>query len=267
MADPRVRIRLLGGFKLEGPSGKPASPLSQRRAEGTLAVLAVSADLGCSRDRLVAFFWPESPEPRARHHLRDALYAIRQSLGRETVRSAGDTLRLDPSRVRSDVQDFARALEEGRLADAVALYRGPLLDGFHIGGARAFTEWVEGERTRLFRDRQQAVKELAKRAERRERWDEAARWWGRAVAADRLNSRSVVRRMVALARAGDRANAILEGEEHCRALQTELELDPDPAFLEELDRIRQGEVGPTHFFTPLPDRPAGEDPPPEGSRE
>jgi DNA-binding SARP family transcriptional activator len=160
---------------------------------------------------------------------------------------------LDTSVVRSDVQAFRAALTEGRLAEAVAMYRGPFLDGFHVNGAREFDRWVEDERTRLAQDRQQAAKQLAKKAEREERWDEAADWWGRALAWDRFNSRLVVRRMVALTRAGDRANAVIEGEGHCRDLQSELGLEPDPALLEELARIRDGLVGPAQFFTPPPD--------------
>jgi DNA-binding SARP family transcriptional activator len=215
-------------------------------------VLAVSDDLGCSRDRLIAYFWPESPEFKARHNLRDALYALRQTLGSEAVLNAGDSLRMNPAVLHSDVQAFGKALREGRLAEAVGLHRGPFLDGFHLDGAHAFEQWVESERTRLAQDRQQALKQLAKKAEVAERWDEAAEWWGRAVAGDRFNSRLVVRRMVALTRAGDRANAVIEGEEHCRELTAELGLDPDPALLEELARIRDGEVGPPQFFTPPP---------------
>jgi DNA-binding SARP family transcriptional activator len=252
MNKPSLYLRLLGGFALDDPSGKAGPALPQRRSEATLAVLAVAGDMGSSRERLMAYLWPESPESKARHNLRDTLYAIRRTLGRDPLVRSGDALRLDTSVISSDVQAFAAALSDGRLAEAVALYRGPFLDGFHLGGTRDFDRWTEDERTRLAQDRQQAVKELAKTAERKERWDEAADWWGRAVAGDRFNSRLVVRRMVALTRAGDRANAVMEGEQHCRDLTTELGLDPDPALLEELARIRDGQVGPPQFFTPPP---------------
>jgi len=252
MDEPTIRLRVFGGFALENRSGASAPTLPQRRSEAILTVLAVCGAMGCSRERLMAFLWPEIEETRARHQLRDALYGVRRTLGGDAVLSTGDSLRLDPSVISSDVHAFASALDEGRLADAVALYRGPFLDGVHLAGTHEFDRWVEEERNRLAQERQQAVKLLAKKAERAERWDEAAEWWWRAVSEDRYNSRLVVRRMVALTRAGDRANAVMEGELHCRDLRSELDLDPDPALLEELKRIRDGEVGPPQFFTPSP---------------
>ena len=159
-------------------------------------------------------------------------------------------LRLDAEVVASDVQQFSAALKAGDLEAAVACYRGPLLDGFHIDDAMGFERWVDEERARLLRECTEAVKRLAKKAEIGDRWDAASGWWARAVELDRYNSRYVVRRMVALTRAGDRANAILEGEDHCRLLEEELELQPDESFLEELRRIKGGELGPTNFFTP-----------------
>lgn len=243
---------MLGGFALERPSDAAAPSLPQRRAQATLALLGVSGDLGCSRERVLGLLWPESDQARARHNLRDVLYAIRRALGPDAVLATGDTLRLEPSLVTSDVQEFDRALATARLADAVTLYGGPLLDGFHIDDAPDFERWVDDERARLFRECQHALKRLAKKAEHEERWDDAAYWWERAVAGDRFNSRLVVRRMLALTRAGDRANAIQEAEAHCLLLANELQLEPDDAFLEELDRIRSGEVGVAHFFTPPP---------------
>ncbi len=248
-ASPTFTLRLLGGFALEGTKGQDAVHLPQRRAEALLALLAVAGDLGCSRDRIVALLWPEADEAHARHNLRDTLHVIRLGLGHDAVLGSGDALRLDASVVNCDVQQFADALAASQLAAAVAIHRGPMLDGFHIPDAPEFERWMDDERARLFRDCQGAIKRLAKTAEREGQWDEAAEWWGRAVAMDRYNSRLVARRIVALARGGDRANAIKEGEAHCRSLKSELELDPDAAFLEELDRIRGG-VWPARYFTP-----------------
>ena len=74
------RLRVLGGFALEGPSGAAPPTRPQRRGDAVLAVLAVCGDLGCTRERLVALLWPESDEARAQQGLRDALYAIRRAL-------------------------------------------------------------------------------------------------------------------------------------------------------------------------------------------
>jgi DNA-binding SARP family transcriptional activator len=254
------RLHVLGGFALEGDSGAAMPPLPTRRAEAALALLAVCGSLGCTRARLIALLWPDRDESHARHNLRDALHAIRRGLGHDVVQSQGDTLHLDPAMVTSDVHDFEEALKAGRLADAVAAYRGPLLDGFDLDASREFERWLDDERSRLFRDCLEAVKRLAKKAEQDGRWDAAADWWARAVALDRYSSRFVMRRMVSLARGGDRANALKEGETHLDLLQSDLELDPDASFVEEMNRIRSGEVGPVRFFTPGP-APVVEDPP------
>jgi len=244
-----IRLRVLGGFALDAPSGASVPRLAQRRAEAILALLAVAGSLGCTRDRVVALLWGESDTGHARHSLRDALHAIRLALGHDAVVSRGDTLRIDAGSLTSDVDEFATALAASRLSDAVAVYRGPLLDGFHIPEAPEFERWVDDERDRLFGDCLGAIKRLAKMAERDGRWDEAAEWWGRAVALDRYNSRYVARRLVALARGGDRVNALKEGEAHCRLLRSALELEPEAAFLEEMERIRSG-GWPARYFTP-----------------
>jgi len=252
------RLRLLGGFALEGPSGGEGSPRLKPLEEAVLAILALCGSFGCSRERLIAFLWPEKEEARARANLRGTLHGLRKTLGQDAVKNRADSILLEPTVVASDIQDFAEAWGAGKFAAATALYHGPFLDGFHLAGVPEFERWVEDERARLQRDCVEALKRLAKRSENEGHWYEAAERWGQALALDRYNSRFVVRRMIALARGGDRANAIKEGEAHCGFLKSDLDLDPDPWFLEELQRIRRGDVGPVRFFTP------GVKHPPEG---
>ena len=140
------RLRVLGGYALDGTSGAAAPVFPKRRPEAVLAVLAVCGDLGCTRERLLAMLWPESDDASARHGLRDALHIIRRTLGAGAVPSAGRLLRLDPAVIDSDVGQFSQAFSAGRPADAVRLYAGPLLDGFHVDDAAEFERWLDGER-------------------------------------------------------------------------------------------------------------------------
>ena len=89
-------LRVLGGFALVGPSGEPVRNLSQPRVEALLAVLAVSGDLGCTRDRVLGFLWPDIDESRGRHSLSVALHSIRQTLGTDAILASGETLQLNP---------------------------------------------------------------------------------------------------------------------------------------------------------------------------
>ncbi|HEX9166146.1 MAG TPA: BTAD domain-containing putative transcriptional regulator, partial [Gemmatimonadales bacterium] len=234
------RLRVLGGMALEGPGGAPVSALPHRRALAVLAVLAVSGNIGCSRERLLALLWPESDEAHARHGLRDALHALRQALSPDSIPSTGSLLRLDATAVGSDVLAFSMAVASGRLADAVRAYGGPLLDGFHLDEAPEFEHWLAAERTRLERECVEALEELAGAAEAAGSWAEAARWWARAVEHDPLNSHFVLRQMQAMAAIGDRANALQAWELHTRRLREEYGLEPDPAVFPRIEEIRRG---------------------------
>jgi TolB-like protein/DNA-binding SARP family transcriptional activator/Flp pilus assembly protein TadD len=232
------RLRVLGGFALEGPDATALPPLHRRRAEAVIAILAVSGELGCTRDRLVALLWPESDEAHSRHGLRDALATIRHTLGPDAVPLSAERLRLDPAVVPSDVRSFAEARAAGRHAEAAGLYGGPLLDGLHLDGAPEFERWLDGERTRLAREYAESLHDLATAAERAAAWDEAAGWWTRAAEHDPLNSGVVLRLAEALAATGDRANALKVAEAHVSRLRKELDLEPDARFVMSLEAIR-----------------------------
>jgi len=237
----KFRLRVLGGFALEGPSGTVQPPRPQRRGDAVLAVLAVCGDLGCTRERLGALLWPESDEARSQQGLRDALYAIRRALDANVVTPAARLLRLDPAVVTSDVVEFTQAVGSGRHADAVRVYRGPLLDGFHVEDALEFERWMDGERTRLARHYAEALEHLATEAERTGAWHDAVGWWARAVEHDPVNSHIVLRHARAMAAIGDRANALKAAEAHVHRLREEFDLEPDGAFLAEIELVRRGE--------------------------
>ena len=249
------RLRVLGGFALEGPSGAVAPRLPKRSAEAILAVLAVSGDLGCTRERLLALLWPESDEAHSRHGLRDALHALRRGLGPDVVPSGGRLLRLDPAIVDSDARAFAQALSSGRPGDAVRAYGGPLLDGFHVDDAAEFERWLDGERTRLAREYVEALKQLATAAERAGARDEAVGWWARAVEHDPSNSHLVLQQVRLLAAMGDRASAIKAAEGHARRLREDFDLEPDREILATIERIRRGEAPAPLSTATLPSEP------------
>jgi TolB-like protein/DNA-binding SARP family transcriptional activator/Flp pilus assembly protein TadD len=233
------RLRMLGGLALEDGNGVPVAPIPKRRAEAVLAMLAMSGDRGCTRERLFALLWPESDAARSGHGLRDSLHAIRRVLGPGAV-SGGQLLRLDPTVVACDVHERRESLNAGKLEEGVADYAGPLLDGFHVNGAPEFERWLDGERARLAREHGEVLEELARRAVAAGSWSEAVGWWGRAVEHDPLSSRLVLRQAEALAAMGDRANAVRLAEAHALRLREDLDIEPDGEFLSQVERIRNG---------------------------
>src|SRR6266487_1928064 len=147
-----VEFRILGALNLLSADGHELkSILAQPKRVALLAYLAVATPRRLHRrDSLVALFWPELDQEHARAALRQALHGLRHALGDDVLVSRGDEdIGLDDARIRCDVVEFERAAEAGRLADALDLYRGDLLEGFFIRGAPAFEQWVEDERVRL----------------------------------------------------------------------------------------------------------------------
>src|SRR2546430_1883929 len=135
---PVVEFRILGALNLLGPGGRELTPvLAQPKRVALLAYLAAATPRRLHRrDSLVALFWPELDQEHARAALRQALHGLRHALGEGVFVSRGDEdIGLDQDQIRCDVVEFERAAEAGRLADALDLYRGDLLEGFFIRGA------------------------------------------------------------------------------------------------------------------------------------
>ena len=143
------RLTLLGPVGLTVASGASSRRASQQRRMALLAVLAAASDGSVSRDRLLGLLWPDRDERTARHLLADSLYVLRRTLGDDAIVAAGDSVRLSPDLVWSDVAEFRRALSEERWADSLVVYRGDFLDGFYVRNAADFELWTHTERTRL----------------------------------------------------------------------------------------------------------------------
>src|SRR6266568_2933324 len=224
---PVVEFRILGGLNLLGAGGRElSSVLAQPKRVALLAYLAVATPRRLHRrDSLVALFWPELDQEHARAALRQALHGLRHALGDDVLVSRGDEdIGLDAERIRCDVVEFARAAEAGRLADALDLYRGDLLEGFFIRGAPAFEQWLEDERVRL---KVLALRSATLLAERGG-LAESVQWGRRALRIAPLDEPTLRRLMQTLDRLGDRAGALEAYEAFAKRLTAELEADPAP---------------------------------------
>ena len=229
------RLETLGGLALtEGPA---AAVTTQRRRLALLALLAVAGERGLTRDKLVAYLWPESPSNNARHALEQLLYGLRRQLG-DSVLLGPDPLRLNPELITSDVTQFAAAVGRGAPAEAVGLYRGPFLDGFYLSDAAEFGRWAEEERSHLAGKYAWALEGLADAA--RDRGDHAAEigWRRTLVATDPLNGGSALSLMRALASAGDAAGALQYARVYETLIREELDSAPDPPLRVFLQGLR-----------------------------
>ena len=220
------RLKLLGGVLLDGPDGPVSGRATQQRRLALLALVGSAGDRGRSRDQLISLLWPETDPAEARQHLSHSLYTIRQAIGEEAVRTAGEYVRLSSSRVEVDTRVFEGALESGDRAAAAGAYAGPFMDGFFIDDAPEFERWIDEERRRLAKLYIGLVEEAAVEADRAGDAAAAITWWGRLIDHDPYNSATVVRLMEALRTTGDPANALIVAREHRQRLKDDLGVEP-----------------------------------------
>ena len=210
------RLKTLGTPALERDDGQPGTGATQRRPLALLALLAMAGERGMSRDKLIAYLWPERDEERARHVLAQTLYALRRDLsGAEVVLGTAD-LRLNPDAIRTDVAEFEAAVARGDADRTAELFGGPFLDGFYINDAPEFERWLETERSRLSARARLAFERAARDASARRDPHRAVEWWRRVANLDPLDAQAAVGLMEALAAVGDRAGAL----RHARIFET-----------------------------------------------
>jgi DNA-binding SARP family transcriptional activator/tetratricopeptide (TPR) repeat protein/TolB-like protein len=235
-----IELRTLGALELTSADSNAASVVAQSRRAALLCYLALASPRGFHRrDTLFALFWPEDDAEHARHALRQSVYVLRHTLGSKTIVSRGDDeLALAPEQVRCDVWAFDAAVDQGRPADALALYRGELLAGFHISAAPDFERWLDEERSRVRRRAAEAGWALAAARERDGDAAGAAAAARRAAALAPTDETAVRRLLLLLERVGDRAAAVRAYEAFAWKLEEEYELEPSAETQAMVARIR-----------------------------
>jgi len=238
-----LRVRTFGGLTLLVAGEPTTGTLTQRRRLALLALLAVARDRGLSRDKILAYLWPESDAERARHGLDQVLYAQRHQLGVPDLFLGRKTLRLNRTVITADVWEFEDALENGMPEVAVRCYTGPFLDGFFVKGAPGFERWAEDERDRLARGCATALGSLASAASAVGDHRRAADWWRRAADVNPFDTETAVRLVETWVAAGDRAAALRCAVQHVERLRSDLGLEPDSRVVRLLEQLKSGTAG------------------------
>lgn len=235
-----IRFNALGSIELsDGQGTEILSVLAQPKRLALLAYLALADPPGYHRrDELLALFWPESEPDRARTALRGALHYLRRSLGEEVLPGRGDEVAVNQELLGSDVAAFRKAVAEEGWCDAVELYRGDLLEAFHVDGTPEFERWLDAVREELRGQASRAALEAARLSRAQGDGPAAAELARRAVKLapyDELLLREAVSVLVEL---GDRAGALetLEGFRD-RAVE-ELDAEPSAQTLELMESLK-----------------------------
>lgn len=222
-------LRLLGGLRLTTADGRDVDALvRQSKRTALLAYLAAGTPRGFHRrDKLLGLFWPELDQAHARAALSQALYVLRAGLEEIAVVTRGDDeVGLDSSVVWCDAVAFEAALDKGHASEALALYRGALLDGLFVADAPEFEQWVSRERERLRQRASDGAWALAEVKVAESDPVAAARWARRAVELLPDDETLVRRAMGLFDGLGNRAAAIRAYEALAWRLEQEYEIQP-----------------------------------------
>src|SRR5688572_23190964 len=242
MRQPLIRLRTLGSVELRSPDNRVLDAvLAQPKRVALLIYLAAARPTGFHRrDRLLALFWPELDESRARDALNQALRFLRQSLGSDVLTTRGaDEVGVDAERVWCDAVAFRAAVDRGQPAEALELYHGDFLDGFFAEEASGFAEWVEGERAALRELGARGARQLAEQHDGQGAHTVAVGWGRKAVDLAPDDERAFRRLLGLLERAGDRAGAMQAYDDFAHRLRAEYGAVPAAETRAIIDRMRQ----------------------------
>ncbi|WP_177320896.1 AfsR/SARP family transcriptional regulator [Lentzea waywayandensis] len=228
-----LEYRILGPLELRRAGGLVA--LGGERQQKLLAVLLLNNGSVVSFDRLVDELWDDPPQT-ARRQVSNAVAGVRRAIdaagGRLVttthgyrVETAGETV--DSDVFRALVRDADTAAEGGRsrdavasLTDALALWRGPLLDGL-------MSSSISAARDTMAEQRLIAVERLARLRLELDDSTLVAELVGH-VAENPLRESLRATLMRALYRVGRQGDALAVFEEGRRLLADELGADPGP---------------------------------------
>jgi len=240
-----ITLRLIGSVDLARADGTGAgSVLAQPKRLALLAYLILARPRGFHRrDKILALFWPELDQERARHALRQSLYFLRKSLGDDVLVTRSDEeVGIEWGRVSVDVLELEQALASGDVPRAVDLYAGELMDGFFASASPDFDHWLDGERSRLREELWVAVSAATTVAEADDDLPLAVDLAATASRLRPLHEPSARIYIGLLGRTGDRAAALEAFERLRQALEADFGIEPASETLELVAAIREADA-------------------------
>lgn len=227
-----LTIALLGPGRIE-LDGQALTRLLAPKHQALIYLLAADKR-AWPRAQLATLLWGELEESAARGNLRGALMRLRRWLPDMLAVDAHQVAFADPSGVRVDLQALLHAQQHsdaphaGRVAAAQA-WRGPLLEGFDVGAAEAFDDWLTGMRRRAGQAVLALRHDLLARAETAGQLDEAIVHAQALLDIDDADEAAHMALMRLLAATGRRTAAIAQYEACRAALAQRLGAKPSAA--------------------------------------
>ncbi len=235
-----LRLHLLGPLELGRNEDDLGAVLAQPKRFALLAYLATGATGFQRRDTLLAVFWPELDQFAARRALRNTLYQLRRALGDDVFVTRGDDeVMIDRAKLWCDAWALREAVGERRYDEAIALYRGELMEGFHVSNVgEAFEAWLARERAQALDVTLRALGAIVEQHQRDGHHAAAARAAMRATELAPFDESWLRRAALALEASGDRAGALRACDAFARRLATELDVKPGAEIRAVVERLR-----------------------------
>src|SRR5260221_4741301 len=227
-----LTLRLLGTPQVSR-DGAAVTGFISAKAQGLLYYLAVTGR-SHTREALAGLFWSDMPEVQAAKNLRNVLSNLRSLAGQHLLITRQEVAFDRASAYWLDVELFLSTLGDaatrdlGALHRAVELYQGDFLDGFYVGGALAFEEWVLGRRSLLKGHVLQALHTLVTRHLEREEYAAGIDYANSLLAIEPWREETHRHLMLLLARSRQRTAALAQYETCRRGLARELQGEAMP---------------------------------------
>lgn len=236
-----IDIKLFGKFEVLDDAGRPVC-IAGAKTQGLIAFLALSMGMPPTRDRIINLFWGDRFTDQARQSLRQAIAKLKRILpnGEDVFLTDQDRIAFDPDSVRVDVEQFtelARGSDADDVLAAVALLRGPLLEGLY-GQQAEFEDWISSERQRITELTSAALERAAATETARGNVASALEHARRVADLNPWSDAAQMGLLRLLAQTGDRAVAVQHMQAYEKTLRDELGIGPGQELQELVAQIK-----------------------------
>ncbi len=244
-------VRMLDGFELRDSAGRSVK-LSGRKAQALVAYLILRPNHTETRERLATLLWRDRFDEQARHSLRQTVLTLRKALGdvdATLLRSDGEKLILDASRLSVDALDFETSIKSEKRTDlesALEAYKTPLMDGFSAR-EEDFDRWLDEQRVQMSDMAADGYMRLSHLRDQDGELEPAIAAAEAAISVDQTREEAHRQVMSLLSKAGRRAEALRLYNQCKEILRRELDAVPEEQTVRLADEIRNSDGAVTGY--------------------
>ncbi len=254
----KLSLSILGSLFIQVDE-EPLPESRAKKIEALLLYLAVENGRPHRRETLVGLFFPDMPDDMARANLRQTLSRLRRLLfdfdnDIPFLIQSRESVQFNPiSNHFVDVQQFQRLLDGcnahnkqpnnqcsacmGRFQQAVALYRGPFLEGFFLEESPEFENWSQLYRQHYHQNITNALMTLAHYYEERGEYGLATAQVRRLLELEPWQEKAYQQLLRLLANQGQRTMALAQAKTFSRLLREELGIEPTAETMAVVEQI------------------------------